>query len=487
MYQPVEKRSRRTLNSKAFRLNAQGTLLRGEYHCGHIHFKDVLGRFGGGMEDIDPRLVDSSAHAWTMERAGYWAMVRKVFNAPGSLLYRAYGDEFQLSLQPLDLWWVDAGGNPLARIAGPQPVTGKLGGANGFGADQTVVYEQAFGKGIHCRVQARRSALVREIVVDDLAALGRRPENAAFLAIPFEAEGLEGLTIRRDKQIWNKKTDLLVDMDSPWEIEQRTDCKAFMRPMVARESGERGLAWPLKMLWRKRDNRLGFVKLVPISILEKASFPLVIDDSVSYTVGPGDGYVGNDGTTYATVRGAADGNNADYTAQTMNMGQYLSGSTYYVWRVFLPFDTSGLPDGDVISAATLHQYCEGDRSTVDFNFALVEATQASPSQLVVGDFSKCGDLSNPTLWSSVVNTADVTASTWIEIGLNAAGRAGINKTGWTKIGIRSEEDYANSGSPPTGYEYLQLTSSTWAANAPYLSITYSAPAAAQKRGYAFLN
>jgi len=93
---------------------------RAEFHCGHIHFEDKLGRFGGGMEDIDPRLVDSSADFWTMERAGYWARLGKVFTNPDVFEYRSYGDTHRLNARPLGIWWADGGGHRIEQIASPQ-------------------------------------------------------------------------------------------------------------------------------------------------------------------------------------------------------------------------------------------------------------------------------------------------------------------------------------------------------------------------------
>jgi len=321
-FRPVEQIEKRTLNSKTRILNAAGTLFEGEFHCGHIHFEDRLGRFGGGMEDIDVRLVDSSADFWTLERNNYWARLGKVFTNPDVFEYRSYGDTHRFNARPLGLWWAGPRGGLLGKIGSPQAVTGKLAAVGGFLPDQTVVFQEAFGPGLHCQVQARGPALVREVKIDDLAALGQRPEGAAFLAIPFEVQGADNLTFRREKQIWNKETDLLVDMDQRWEMEERSDRKSYVRQMVMRDSSEVGGSWPVKALWRKRDNRLGFVKLVPVALLDKAVFPVLVDDSTTYYTGAGDGGVRNTNATYATCRSSATGDTAGPTSTEVEIGQY---------------------------------------------------------------------------------------------------------------------------------------------------------------------
>ncbi len=482
-FQPTELRERRTLNSKTRILNEAGTLLEGEFHCGHIHFEDKLGRFSGGMEDIDPRLVDSSADFWTMERASYWARLAKLFTHPDVFEYRSYGVTHCFNARPLGLWWAGPRGGLISKIASPQAVMGKLTAVDGFLPDQTVVYKEAFGKGIHCQVQTRGPALVREVKIDRLSALGQRPDNAAFLAIPFEFKGEENLTFRREGQIWNKRTDLLIDTDQPWEMEERSDRKSYLRKMLMRDSGEKSNIWPLKALWRKRDNRLGFVKLIPVAALDEAVFPVLIDDSRAYlAAAAGDGCVENISGGYSAGRSAASGTSVIDSSGAADMGQYYVPS-YYIYRTFFPFDTSSLDSGAIISAATFEIWGFEDWSDTDFYWSIVNTTQSSMSGLSLSDYSKCGILSNPPLGATHVSTNVFVAGGYNLFTLNPTGRGWVKRNGegspagWTKLGIRSREDYYGSGSAPPGKEFVSFATSNMSGTNkdPKLTVTFTVP------------
>ncbi len=445
-FQPTELCERRTPNSKTRILNEAGTLFEGEFYCGHIHFEDRLGRFSGGMENIDVRLVDSSADFWTLEKNNYWTRLAKLFTHPDVFEYRSYGDTHRFNTRPLGLWWTDAGGHRISQIASPQAVTGKLEAVDGFLPEQTVIYREAFGPGLHCQVQTRGPALVREVQIDTLEALGQRPNNAAFLAIPFEVKGADNLTFRREKQIWNKSSDLLVDMDRLWEMEERSDRKSFLRQMMMRDSGDLGNNWPVKALWRKRDNRLGFVKLIPVAALDEAVFPVQIDDSTSYYSGAGDGDIYSKENAYITAREASTGFATSTSAPYFGQSQFES--SYYIWRSFFPVDTSSLGAGATITSATFGVYGKYDNSATNFNYAPIQTDQSSPTSLGLPDFNNCGALSDPTLGATELNTSTFTLSGYNTFTLNEAGLGWIDKTGYTMLGLRSSHDYSGAGSAP---------------------------------------
>ncbi len=459
-FQPTELCERRTLNSKTRILNEAGTLFEGEFHCGHIHFEDKLGRFSGGMENIDVRLVDSSADFWTLEKNNYWTRLAKLFTHPDVFEYRNYGDTHRFNARPLGLWWANAGGYRIEQIASPQAVTGKLEAVDGFLPEQTVVYQEAFGPGLHCQVQTRGPALVREVKIDDLVALGQRPDNAAFLAIPFEIKGADNLTFRREEQIWNKESDLLVDMDRLWEMEERSDRKSYIRPMAVRDSAKISNVRSVKALWQRRSNRLRFVKLVPVAALDKAVFPVLIDDSAAYYSGVGDGWLFYYWTSsYTVARNSSVSNTGSSTHISVQIGQCGPPSHFRVYRTFFPVDTSGLGAGAEVLTATFGMYGCADASNDDFDYSLVQTTQAGVTELINEDYDQCGTLNNPVLGADVINSSTFTTSDYNILTLNATGLGWIDKTGWTKLGVRSKEDYYGAGSEPTDYEFVEAFTS----------------------------
>ena len=63
------------------------------------------------------------------------------------------------------------------------------------------------------------------------------------------------------------------------------------------------------------------------------------------------------------------------------------------------------------------------------------------------------------------------ADEWHDLTLNAAGLAGINKSGFTMLGIKEEHDVINSD-PGDAFEFT-FDSSDKGGNDPYLAISYS--------------
>jgi len=147
------------------------------------------------------------------------------------------------------------------------------------------------------------------------------------------------------------------------------------------------------------------------------------------------------------------GQNADYeiahstgsaTLELLYIGQKLSDSTYYVYRSFLKFDTSTIIDTNQIIEAKLYLYQYSDYSTDDFYFRVQKWTGDTP--INISDFTEFDGinyddgLKGSSNWGSAWNYINIT-----DFSL-------INKTGDTKICLRSSEDIEES--PPTTLEYF---------------------------------
>jgi len=145
--------------------------------------------------------------------------------------------------------------------------------------------------------------------------------------------------------------------------------------------------------------------------------------------------------------------------------------------LFLPFDTSALPDsGITIDSASLTIYIntvggEGSGS----NFALVQTTQPSNTVLTTADYDLCGSLNSPdegwtrqSFWSTGSK----------EVSLNGNGLGWISKTGYTKLGIRVGLDVDNEAAIDGSKEmYIIVRTSEYSDTTydPLLKITYSVP------------
>jgi hypothetical protein len=152
---------------------------------------------------------------------------------------------------------------------------------------------------------------------------------------------------------------------------------------------------------------------------------------------------------------------------------YYSGTNYSIYRGAFTFDTSSIPDTDVISSAVFSVYADRGYTYSDADttsFVITPVTLAANNNLAVGDFN----ISNyGTSWGSVT-LASMTDATYADITLNATGIAGVSKTGITAIGSLNSRDYNNSA--PTGDNKIAVKFADNGSNKPKLVVTY-APAA----------
>lgn len=109
-----------------------------------------------------------------------------------------------------------------------------------------------------------------------------------------------------------------------------------------------------------------------------------------------------------------------------------------IGRSFFPIDTSSLPDSDTIDGATFSVYGNSFASA-SLEMGLVETSQASTSSLSLTDFDQCGAINSATEGATRVTANSATDQYW-DWTLNATGLSWINKTGTTKLGLRSAED-----------------------------------------------
>lgn len=158
---------------------------------------------------------------------------------------------------------------------------------------------------------------------------------------------------------------------------------------------------------------------------------------------------------YLTAHDAA---NADtiYTGEDYRIGQAYVSPNYWIYRVGLFFDTSVLPDNLVITSATLRINLFNSPNVSFVIRPISGAVLEEP--LVVGDY---GDLLPITEAIGDTYTVPVPQTGgYKDLALNAAGLALINKTGITKIALRSENDI-NSIPPSTDgvvSEYCDMAS-----------------------------
>ncbi|MFH1255610.1 MAG: RHS repeat-associated core domain-containing protein [bacterium] len=183
--------------------------------------------------------------------------------------------------------------------------------------------------------------------------------------------------------------------------------------------------------------------------------------------GDGDMYVDVDNNWNAR-HNAASGIVYDKTPAAIRSGNYDMDQ---LWRAFLPFNTSGLPDDAVISAATLNIY-------VDFMFTggyfgITQTNQAAISSLTAEDYDACGFTHNPVEGTNA--RTKITATGWKSFALNTNGMNWISKTGYTKLGIRTAADLDDTAVYSDQFIRFHSSEQPGTETDPYLDITYTVP------------
>ena len=144
------------------------------------------------------------------------------------------------------------------------------------------------------------------------------------------------------------------------------------------------------------------------------------------------------------------------------VGQELAAGMYFIMRAGLFFDTSEIPVGAQIGSATLTYSCWAKYGW-DYDIVIVS-----------GD-----DLSEPLQEHHYHDLLDDTeslgsapaAESWHlqHIPLNQLGLTHINKTGLTKLALRTNEDI--DAIPPTAWQHQKAHSAETTLK-PYLTVTY---------------
>jgi hypothetical protein len=179
-----------------------------------------------------------------------------------------------------------------------------------------------------------------------------------------------------------------------------------------------------------------------------------------------DGHIAQYGASYSTVHNAAQG--VVGTGNQYSLGQMYYLGTYYIFRGGLFFNTASLPDGAVITSASLRLWGVSNYSTTDFNLIIVRGADLNDPP-VAADY---GDLLDETVSRGSKSTSGWVTGGWNSISLNSTGLSEISKTGTTKFGLRSSRDIGSS--TPYGNEYVQIGAYE-GGHAAQLTVTVASP------------
>ena len=200
------------------------------------------------------------------------------------------------------------------------------------------------------------------------------------------------------------------------------------------------------------------------------NYPLVIDPD--YAGDTADGYIRGDSTSFATARSTStsfDTSNGVYT-----VGGYGVSGNYQVFRIFLKYNTSGIPDGDAVSAVTMTMWTNQVLSSaysVDILIAKLDWSANDPISAGNRE-TNYDDCLAATLDNNIL------ANSGAMVG-NAAYTSGsldtswVNKTGSTYYGMLIDRDRNNLTFGDYQAVELHSSNSSVPSLRPYLTVTHA--------------
>jgi hypothetical protein len=196
------------------------------------------------------------------------------------------------------------------------------------------------------------------------------------------------------------------------------------------------------------------------------------------TSGGGDGRViATDAVSWATAQAKATGDVVDDT-DTTNIAALSSdnfAANKAVGRGFFNFDTSSIPDTDIITSAYLQLDGSGDTELDDSGYELVVVgnTTASNTGLVAADFDQVG--STPYCNNlDVTNWDDGNGNANIFPAFNSTGLAAVSTTSFTKLATRMNADITATAPAATENNQVNCRAAESAGSEPVLVVTHQA-------------
>ena len=473
--------NKRTYNAKHID-NGDGTFTM-DAHAGHIHYKDD----NGVLQDSDFTPVDQGAY-YEMSKHSYQLRVAKDFAAPLLMQYRNTfeGADHTITYEPFAIAWYNNATNDVQIFRNQQSVQAVYKQeTNSF------YYTDAFGAGVDFEITIQRSGFKKEVVIPVKPNVFPTSPGAGYRMVALFKYGGTGLNVidEETKTIWNSIAH--IEGGKGFELKETNSfvkSSSFIRPAYGVDGD--GRTMPLRVMWRKRNNQLWQIKEIPLDTMEQATFPVRFDTVTSYYAGSGDGYIlGYTNTSPGTL--AAWDSVHDSTSPALNavstttsteddtggrLQSRVAANGTQISRQFFPVDTSGIGSGNTVTAATFYLYYGVTVFANDFALALVQTSQPSNTALTAADFDLCGDaINNPTEGASRNSYTSTNTVQYRTFALDATGLSWIDKTGFTKLGIRTDKDcddsYATYGDNRWATRYSEYTGT---GSDPYLEVTYTA-------------
>ena len=183
----------------------------------------------------------------------------------------------------------------------------------------------------------------------------------------------------------------------------------------------------------------------------------------------GDGGLYGQNAVYATAHSTVG---TLYGGIKHYVGQGVSGGVYYIYRIFMKFDTSVIPDSDTITQVNMKLVAVGDLTAKDFDVVIKKADWSAYDPASSANKDSIYDLilsasSDTHIWR---NTNGMSLNTQYTSG--NLDTAWVNKSGYTYYGLISSRDI--SSTEPSSEEDIQIASQNHGTSGyrPILTITH---------------
>ncbi|MEK7564320.1 MAG: FG-GAP-like repeat-containing protein [Patescibacteria group bacterium] len=442
----------RTLRSKTYVTGFSGgrEIKQTQFSQNDIHYLDPA---TGTLKDINTSLVEN-LHGFTMNDAAYQARFKK--DTKGEFFtFQNKRDHLGLSL-PQNV----------------KPVNGHI--QKSKEGEESLMYKDALGAGIDVEFLLDQTEVRKDVVINSLEALGDISGKENY-EIPFVFRSNAPVTLSIDGKIFPSGQSFITE--KAVTLTDSIGIQTHIWGAVLREeNGTRVTRIPIR--YEQKGGVIYMTKLLPVSWLAQAEFPARTDAVLSYySNSSGDGEIYHTHSVWNAIHDATSGS-AESTPGTAYMYSEDAGASYWMARVALPFDTSSLPDTATITNTDLKLYIDTkvdeDNDGNDF-IRVVQNTTASATALADGDFDQIGAIDNPTAGASDIDISGISTGAYRTFTLNSTGRGWINKTGYTKLGLREGHD-AKDAAPDDGtFTGVRIKTANAAGTSqdPILEVTYT--------------
>lgn len=454
IYTELTERRTRFATTSAIVVDGQPTgLFRTIVRAKPQHYETAPG--AGDWQPIDRNLEETPTVYRTV--ANNWrCQLRKTYTGAAPVRVDLRGG--------FDLGWKLAG---LAHLSTDRTVTvlaPSISGVTATRNGQVVTYPAVAGAGIDLRYDIGAHSLKQDLVLSAAALAALRAEVVArslgggYLVVSYALDlgSMAG---------WSLGLGAGSEVDGEVPITGGSVRPSLGRPVASDDSGRE-----VNCLYRRISHpQLGPTLLVgvPLSWLSGATGSVVIDPT--FYGDTADGIIVGTSATYSTARSTSSGVNT--TGAVANLGQRLQTGNYTVWRAFVSADTSSIPDGDTVSAASIFVKSSSDTSDTDFLVKVYRFAWTDPLGTdQEGNFDGAYG-GSATLEGTLRDTASGwVAGTYYSLALDPAG---INKTGNSRYALVSSRDVGNN--TPAGNEYVNwyTADQTGTGDDPYLDITHA--------------